>query len=92
MIKQLRTKARQLNRDPEQWRAASTLNQFLSDAKKHKARCEESGGWTKIREVFVIAERSLGTFKQVRGDSVSAISIAEEFEDTADEMEVALEK
>lgn len=96
MVKQLRTKAKQLERDPEAWKARHFLNSLLDEAKRYEKECDEADGDTSVEEVFGIAISNLNSFKKVYiesedGITASIADVAEEFQDVADRMEAKLE-
>ena len=91
MIQQLRTKANQLERNPQASIARYRLDDFINDTERYIKWCDDSAGYSSIKEVFVTANRGLSGFKSVRYDTAEVIAFINEFEDTADEMEVVLD-
>ena len=91
MIQQLRTKAKQLERNPQASIARYRLDDFIRDTERYIKRCDDSAGYSSVKEVFVIANRELSSFKKFRYDTAEVIVFINEFEDTADEMEVVLD-
>ena len=90
MIQQLRTKAKQLERNPQTSIAQYQLDDFIRDTERYIRWCDDSAGYSSVKEVFETANLGLSSFKRVRYDTAEVIVFINEFEDTADEMEVAL--
>ena len=91
MIQQLRTKAKQLEKKPQASIARYRLDDFIRDTERYIRWCDDADGYSSIKEVFVIANRKLSSFKSARYDKTEVIVFINKFEDTADEMEVALD-